>query len=54
MYKKEEYMILLMFQKVIFYILFLGIGYIEKTHKNKIKWVGGNQDPNLEEDIKKI
>lgn len=47
-------MILLMFQKVFFLFYFLGIGYIEKTHKNKIKWVGGNQDANIEEDIRKI
>ncbi len=33
---------------LIFYIfqkLYLGIGYIEKIHKNKIKWVGGTEDP---------
>lgn len=28
-----------------------GIGYIEKIHKNKIKWVGGTEDPELEKEI---
>jgi hypothetical protein len=29
-----------------------GIGYIEKIHKNKIKWVGATEDPELEYEIK--
>lgn len=28
-----------------------GIGYIEKIHKNKIKWVGGTEDPELHHEI---
>ena len=28
-----------------FITYFIGIGYIEKTHKNKIKWVGASDDP---------
>ncbi|KRW99691.1 hypothetical protein PPERSA_03492 [Pseudocohnilembus persalinus] len=31
-----------------------GIGYIEKIHKNKIKWVGGTEDPALENEIKEM
>lgn len=31
-----------------------GIGYIEKTHKNKIKWVGASSDPELEKEIKEM
>ena len=30
---------------------FIGIGYIEKIHKNKIKWVGGTDDPSLENEL---
>lgn len=25
-----------------------GIGYVEKLHKNKIKWVGSTEDPKME------
>lgn len=28
-----------------------GINYVEKTHKNKIKWVGGNDDPEMEREL---
>lgn len=28
-----------------------GIGYVEKIHKNTIRWVGGNDDPTLEREI---
>ena len=28
-----------------------GIGYIEKPSKNKIRWVGTTDDPNLESDL---
>ncbi|KAL4461329.1 hypothetical protein ABPG72_000791 [Tetrahymena utriculariae] len=31
-----------------------GIGYIEKIHKNKIKWVGGTEDPELHTEIQKM
>jgi transcription factor E2F3 len=31
-----------------------GIGYIEKIHKNKIKWVGGTEDPDLENEIREM
>jgi sugar-specific transcriptional regulator TrmB len=24
-----------------------GIGYVEKLHKNKIKWVGSTEDPQM-------
>ena len=29
-----------------------GIGYVEKTQKNTIKWVGGSEDLTIEKDIK--
>lgn len=31
-----------------------GIGYIEKISKNKIKWVGATDDPQLEQELKQI
>ncbi|KAM3147347.1 hypothetical protein pb186bvf_000598 [Paramecium bursaria] len=31
-----------------------GIGYIEKISKNTIRWVGATDDPQLEDDLKKI
>lgn len=31
-----------------------GIGYIEKILKNKIKWVGANENPELELEIKNL
>jgi len=34
-----------------FYWMNSGIGYIEKIHKNKIKWVGGTEDPELHHEI---
>jgi transcription factor E2F3 len=30
----------------------VGIGYIEKISKNKIKWVGATDDPELENELK--
>ncbi len=24
-----------------------GIGYVEKVHKNKLRWVGGAKDPKI-------
>ena len=34
--------------------LFIGIGYIEKISKNKIKWVGATDDPELETELKNL
>ncbi|EGR33200.1 hypothetical protein IMG5_206860 [Ichthyophthirius multifiliis] len=31
-----------------------GIGYIEKVHKNKLKWVGGTDDPELQQEISQM
>lgn len=31
-----------------------GIGYIEKISKNKIKWVGATDDPQLENELKTL
>lgn len=31
-----------------------GIGYVEKLHKNKIKWVGSTEDPQMEKDIEEM
>ena len=28
-----------------------GIGYVEKTHKNTIHWIGGNEDPGMEREV---
>jgi transcription factor E2F3 len=28
-----------------------GINYVEKLHKNTIKWIGGKEDPELEREI---
>ena len=28
-----------------------GINYVEKLHKNTIKWIGAKEDPELERDI---
>ena len=25
-----------------------GIGFLEKTHKNTIRWIGGNEDPQID------
>ena len=33
---------------------FAGIGYIEKISKNKIKWVGATDDPELETELKNL
>lgn len=40
--------------KVIEMCLGLGIGYIEKISKNKIKWVGATDDPELENEMKSM
>jgi hypothetical protein len=32
----------------------LGIGYIEKLSKNKIKWVGQNEENNYQEEINQL
>ncbi len=34
--------------------LWQGIGYIEKISKNKIKWVGATDDPELETELKNL
>ena len=31
-----------------------GIGYIEKNHKNKIKWIGSNEDLSLKQELKDL
>ncbi len=31
-----------------------GIGYIEKFHKNKMRWVGATRDPSMESEIRKL
>lgn len=61
MFKNEESMILQMFWKVFYNIhhkKFLkfsqGIGFIEKNHKNKIKWIGSNEDSTLKSEIKDL
>jgi len=28
-----------------------GINYVEKLQKNTIKWIGGNEDPEIEKEI---
>jgi len=28
-----------------------GINYVEKLQKNTIKWIGGNEDPEIEREI---
>jgi hypothetical protein len=28
-----------------------GINYVEKIQKNTIRWIGGNEDPEVERDI---
>ena len=37
-----------------FLTFLLGIGYIEKLSKNKIKWVGQNEENNYLEEIKEL
>ena len=51
MFKNVEFMISLMFWRVN-KLVKLGIGYIEKISKNKIKWVGATDDPELETELK--
>lgn len=31
-----------------------GICYIEKVYKNKIRWVGANEDPQIEDELKNL
>lgn len=31
-----------------------GINYVEKLQKNTIKWIGGNESPELEKDIDQL
>ena len=59
--KKEEYMTSPMSLKVFpiflnfsYYYPFLGIGYIEKNHKNKIRWIGSNEDLSLKQELKDL
>ena len=33
---------------------YVGISYIEKAYKNKIRWVGANEDPSIEEELKTL
>lgn len=60
MYKREGFMILLMCLKVFekiahtFIIKTKGIGYIEKLSKNKIRWVGQNEENNYKEEINEL
>ena len=28
-----------------------GIGYVQKVHKNQIKWIGSTEDPEMEKEI---
>ena len=38
----------------LFLLFHIGIGYVEKISKNKIKWVGATDDPELEDELKKL
>lgn len=31
-----------------------GIHYVEKLHKNTLKWIGGEEDPETEKDIAEL
>ena len=31
-----------------------GIGYVEKVHKNKLRWVGGAKDPRINFEIESL
>lgn len=33
---------------------FQGIGYIEKNHKNKIRWIGSNEDQSLRQELRDL
>jgi hypothetical protein len=45
MSRKDAFTISQMSWKVVNHTKPLGIGYIEKISKNKIKWVGATDDP---------